>query len=201
MALSLAVSFGAFGAGSYDYGTNSYPAAQASEESVSDSAESASQAWGRGEYIIGEDLPAGEYLIYTEDTSENNTYSPATFTLYHRGSEGKKIGTFRFQHHGLITLYNGQRLILSRGWAVPADTASLELIPAGMYLAGRDIEPGTYRLSALTADGAHYALYNDVRYYYNYMDDYVTFFEPVTVTVEEGQYLELIDVGSIEKTG
>ena len=51
----------------------------------------------------------------------------------------------------------------------------------------------------LTSDGAHYALYNDVRYYYDYMDDYQTFFEPVTVTLEEGQYIELMDVSSVEK--
>ncbi len=158
-----------------------------------------SQVYGRGEYVIGEDMPAGEYRITTEDTSENNMYSTATLTLYRKGSDEKKIGTFRFQNQGLITLYNGQRLILSRGYASLADDTPVELKPAGMYKAGRDIEPGTYRLTALTSDGAHYALYNDVRYYYNYMDDYQTFFEPVTVTVQEGQYLELIDVASIEK--
>lgn len=157
------------------------------------------EIYGRGSYVIGVDMPAGEYAVFTEDTSENHAFSSCTFTLYKNDRDEKKIGTFRFQHHGLITLYNGQHLILSRGYAIPADQADISAGTTGMYKAGRDMEPGTYRLTPLTSDGAHYALYNDVRYYYDYMDDYQTFFEPVTVTLEEGQYIELMDVSSVEK--
>ncbi|MEQ2429048.1 hypothetical protein, partial [Enterocloster hominis (ex Hitch et al. 2024)] len=145
------------------------------------------------------DMPPGEYAVFTEDTSGNRAFSSSTLTLYKNDSDEKKIGTFRFQHHGLITLYNGQHLILSKGYAVLADQAGITPGPTGMYKAGRDMEPGTYRLTPLTSDGAHYALYNDVRYYYDYMDDYQTFFQPVEVTVAEGQYIELMDVSAIEK--
>ena len=98
-------------------------------------------------------------------------------------------------------LYNGQHLVLHDGWAVAADQADIEPGVSGMYKAGRDIEPGTYRLTALTAEGGSYALYNDVRYYYDYIDAYGRFIEPTVITVEEGQYLELTDVRDIEKIG
>lgn len=155
--------------------------------------------YGRGSYVIGRDMPAGEYAVFTEDTSPNNAFSSCTFTLYKNDLDEKKIGTFSFQHHGLVTLYNGQHLVLTKGYAVPGEQAGISLGTTGMYKAGRDMEPGTYRLTPMTSDGAHYALYNDVRYYYDYMDDYRTFSQPVTVTLEEGQYLELFDVSSVEK--
>ena len=72
---------------------------------------------------------------------------------------------------------------------------------SGMYKAGRDMEPGTYRLTALTSEGGSWALYNDVRYYYDYIDGYGRFAEPTVITVEEGQYLELTDVRDVEKIG
>ena len=169
-------------------------------EQTSETASSAQpEVYERGSYVIGRDMPAGEYAVFTEDTSENCAFSSSALTLYKNDLDEKKIGTFRFQHHGLITLYNGQHLILSKGYAVLADKAAITPGTTGMYKAGRDIEPGTYRLTPLTADGAFYALYNDVRYYYDYMDDYQTFFTPVEVTVEEGQYIELIDVSGFEK--
>ena len=36
-------------------------------------------------------------------------------------------------------------------------------------------------------------------YYYDYIDEYAALFEPVTVNIAEGQYLELFDAGSIER--
>lgn len=173
-------------------------AGQAAAEAVAGQ-EDMPEIYGRGSYVIGRDMPPGEYAVFTEDTSGNRAFSSSTLTLYKNDSDEKKIGTFRFQHHGLITLYNGQHLILSKGYAVLADQAGITPGPTGMYKAGRDMEPGTYRLTPLTSDGAHYALYNDVRYYYDYMDDYQTFFQPVEVTVAEGQYIELMDVSAIEK--
>lgn len=161
--------------------------------------ETAAAVYPRGSYIVGEDIPAGEYAVFTEDDTENNTYSTCTLTLYKDRYDEDKIGTFRFQHHGLITLYKGQHLILSRGYAVAADEADIKPGVSGVYKAGRDIEAGTYRLTPLTSDGAGYALYNDVRYYYDYMDGYETFFQPITIELKEGQYLELFDVGKIEK--
>lgn len=152
-----------------------------------------------GSYIVGDDLPPGEYAVFTEEEGKDAVYGSCSLTLYKDSTDEYKIGTFRFQHHGLITLYNGQHLILKKGYAVAADQAGIQPGPSGVYKIGRDMEPGTYRLSPLTSEGAYYAIYNDVRYYYDYIDAYGTFFEPVTVTLEEGQYIELTDVAYVEK--
>lgn len=154
--------------------------------------------YGQGSYVVGRDIPAGEYAVFAGQ-SDDNPYKTCSFTLYKSEQDEKRIGTFSFEHHGLVTLYNGQHLVLRRGYAVPAEEAGLSLAPYGMYLAGRDMEPGSYLVSPLTADGGYYALYNDVRYYYDYQDDYRRFLEPVVVTVAEGQYLELGNAASVVK--
>ena len=157
--------------------------------------------YGAGSYVVGVDIPAGEYAVFADGPEEGNPYRTCSFTLYKSDSDEKLIGTFRFENHGLVSLYNGQHLVLTSGYAVPAGNAGLTLAPYGMYLAGRDMEPGRYRISPLTADGGYYALYRDVRYYYDYQDDYRRFLEPVEITVAEGQYLELGGVSSGERGG
>ena len=156
-------------------------------------------AYGPGSYIIGQDMPPGEYAVFTEDRSPEGIYSSCTLSLYKDDTDQRRIGTFQVQHHGLITLYKGQHLVLTKGYAVEAARAGITLGTTGMYKAGRDMEPGTYRLTPLTSGGAYYALYNDVRYYYDYIDGYEPLFEPAVITVEEGQYLELYDVGAVER--
>lgn len=72
--------------------------AEASEDAV---------VYGPGSYVIGEDILPGEYAVFTEDTSEQNAYSTCTITLYKDDTDERRIGTFQFQHHGLISLYKG----------------------------------------------------------------------------------------------
>ena len=157
------------------------------------------QTYAAGSYVIGQDMPAGEYAIFTSDDSTDSTYSYCSLTLYKDESDERRIAELRFQHHGLITLYNGQHLVLSDGWAIAAEEADILPGVSGMYKVGRDMEPGTYQLTALTSEGGSWALYNGVRYYYDYSDGYGRFVDPTDITVEEGQYLELTDVREIEK--
>lgn len=157
------------------------------------------QTYAAGSYVIGQDMPAGEYAIFTSDDSTDSTYSYCSLTLYKDESDERRIAELRFQHHGLITLYNGQHLVLSDGWAIAAEEADILPGVSGMYKVGRDMEPGTYQLTALTSEGGSWALYNDVRYYYDYIDGYGRFVDPTVITVEEGQYLELTDVRDVEK--
>ena len=173
--------------------------AAAAAAETADPAAAPAQTYAAGSYVIGQDMPAGEYAIFTSDDSTDSTYSYCSLTLYKDESDERRIAELRFQHHGLITLYNGQHLVLSDGWAIAAEEADILPGVSGMYKVGRDMEPGTYQLMALTSEGGSWALYNDVRYYYDYIDGYGRFVDPTVITVEEGQYLELTDVREIEK--
>ena len=83
--------------------------------------------YGPGSYVVGEDILPGEYAVFTEDTSEQNAYSTCTITLYKDDTDERRIGIFQFQHHGLITLYKGQHLVITKGYAVEADRAGISL--------------------------------------------------------------------------
>lgn len=157
--------------------------------------EETAAVYSKGSYVAGETIPEGEYVIFSEDPQ--NLFSTASFSLFKDDSDAKRIRTFSVQNHALVHLYPGQHLVITRGYAMDVNDVELELEPAGMYLAGRDIEPGTYEIRPLSSEGGYYAVYSDVRYYYDYQRDYRRFFEPVTVTLEEGQYLEVGDAASI----
>lgn len=165
-----------------------------SEETIQE--ERQAVIYPKGSYIVGKDIPEGEYAVFAD--SEDNLYATASFSLYKDDTDQTTIGKFSVQNHGLVHLYPGQHLVITRGWAVAAQDGDLTLKPAGMYLAGRDIEPGTYRLTPLTSEGGYAAVYRDVRYYYDYQVSYRRFYEPTEIQIEEGQYLELGDVASIE---
>ncbi len=175
------------------------PGAAYAQETAAAGEQTGTVRYEQGSYVVGRDIPAGEYAVFAKPGEDANPYRTCNFTLYKDDSDEKRIGTFSFEHHGLVALYNGQHLKLRSGWAVPASEAGLSLAPYGMYLAGRDMEPGSYLVSPLTSEGGYYALYNDVRYYYDYQDDYRRFLEPTVITVAEGQYLELGNAASIVK--
>ena len=83
----------------------------------------------KGSYMVGRDIPAGEYAVFASPEGDGNPYRTCSFTLYKNDSDEKRIGTFRFEHHGLVTLYDGQHLLLQSGYAVPAGEAGLTLAP------------------------------------------------------------------------
>lgn len=70
------------------------------------------ETYGPGSYIVGKDMPPGEYGVFTDQALPEGAYSTCTITLYKDDTDEKRIGSFKFQHHGLITLYRGQHLEL-----------------------------------------------------------------------------------------
>ena len=69
----------------------------------------------KGSYVVGRDIPAGEYAVFASTDGDGNPYRTCSFTLYKNDSDEKRIGTFRFEHYGLVTLYDGQHLVLQSG--------------------------------------------------------------------------------------
>ena len=76
----------------------------------------------KGSYVVGRDIPAGEYAVFASTDGDGNPYRTCSFTLYKNDSDEKRIGTFRFEHHGLVTLYDGQHLVLQSGYAAVSYT-------------------------------------------------------------------------------
>ena len=141
-----------------------------------------SNTYNSGQYKVGTDIPAGEYVIFAN--------SGAGYFCLSSDSNGNDIITNNnFKYNSIISVLDGEYLALSRSYAVPIDEVqTLPLDEADMLKVGMHIESGEYKL---TADGGkgYYCVYNDGR-----QDDIEAnknFESSAYVTVKDGQYLLL----------
>lgn len=143
-----------------------------------------------GVYLIGSDLPAGEYAMIAQSSSVS-----AYYCVYPDTSKSDIIGNNNFELIDYVTVSDGQLLEVSRATIVPANQYSVDalqyLVGSGRFRVGKDIPAGTYKLEVNTSRRhGYYAVYNsslpdaDIVQNNNFENnDYVTIYE--------GQYLEI----------
>lgn len=148
-----------------------------------------------GMYLIGRDLPAGGYYVYTE----NSTVDIGTVEVYddlasRRGlvKTNNSFSSFRY-----ITVSDGQFLSVQNARFVPAQYAP-EHEPTdgkyfdGMYRVGWDMKADTYELEATGTAPAYYAIYSDATGTTHSIVENGNFEGTISVTVEDGQYLLIL---------
>ena len=167
-----------------------------------------------GDYVVGEDLPAGEYKLYAYTSSESEG-SIVVFPDSSSTSAADQLIITSFDDCFYITVTDGQYVSVLNAVIVPVEeagsTALTETVSEGMYKVGYDIEPGEYRVSFTSDSNVTYsyaislsssdvtsnsdgsAWVDDV--WYSDTDG-----EDSTITVSEGQYLELYGV-TVELVG
>ncbi|MGL5512994.1 MAG: S-layer homology domain-containing protein, partial [Sporomusa sp.] len=114
------------------------------EDSIVDST-----TYAAGTYKIGVDMPAGEYLI-TSGSSDSPTYMQVASDS--SNSLDSTITNDNFYNRIYITVSEGQYLKFTAGTAILAKASSAYsatggLYPSGMYLVGKDIPAGEYKIS------------------------------------------------------
>lgn len=138
-----------------------------------------------GQYWAGHDIPAGEYVLYCDDSKYSGYFSVST------DANGDNIlFNDNFGANSIITIKDGEFLELSRCYAVHAE--SVEAISAdgeGMFRIGQDLEPGTYKLISDSKYSGYYCIYSDSRHDEILSND--IFESQSYVTVSDGQYLLL----------
>ena len=146
-----------------------------------------------GDYVAGEDFPVGEYLLYVEDCFDDSM-----------GYDYGYIGTFHyyswFQNSFYADFIEGEHVSISGCSLYDLSKPLAENNPfekAGMFKVGFDLESGTY---TVIPDGSGFQPY--VKVHKNCKDyDSETFdnstspleddYEEETITVKNGEYLEL----------
>lgn len=144
-----------------------------------------------GVYMIGTDLPAGEYVLVAA-SAERSAY----YAVYPDASKSDILGNNNFELMDYVTVYNGQILEVNRASLVPSEEFDIDMtdlmVGSGRFKVGRDIPAGTYRLEKNRSGRTfgYYAVYNsslpdaDIIQNNNFeSNDYVT--------VYDGQYLEI----------
>ena len=152
----------------------------------SDDSNSNSTGYAGGMYEIGADMPAGEYLI----TSTGGYYEVATDST---GSLESIVTNDNYTNRAYVTVQEGQYFTFE-GTAVPAHGApafstSDGIYPEGMYLVGKDIPAGEYKISS--NGSGYYEVTSDSVGELNSIVTNENFEGDVYLTISEGQYLKL----------
>ena len=100
-----------------------------------------------GMYKVGTDIKAGEYVIVSDQMAYMQLSKDSTGTL------DSIIANENIQNRTIITIKDGQYFEVRGGDTYPIDKApkvevSDNLLPAGMYKVGLDVQPGEYKVIA-----------------------------------------------------
>lgn len=171
--------------------------------------------YDEGEYIVGKDIPAGEYVIFPKSEYSFKLFSNSQYTQTLAESSG---GT-----NSYLMLKDEQCLIISSGYVVSVDDAEIDSSSNyAIFKVGVDIEPGEYTFvcddSLQGGEGdnlqslwyVHYMEMEDngvlgqrdycgisatsFNYFtYTYVDDNFVEYDTVNydITVKEGEYIKV----------
>ena len=156
---------------------------------------SPSETYPPGTYLAGSDLPAGTYL-FEQDTGMFP--GKVLLTSDDSGSLSSVLDDIGFYNRLYLTIREGE-YVQFEGTARPADAAppykkssGSESYPSGMYLVGKDLEPGVYEISSSRAGTAgSYSISADARGNMSSFYQRTTISEPVLQVLEDGQYITL----------
>lgn len=146
--------------------------------------------YGPGMYLVGKDIPAGEYFVVS-NTGTLDGYFEITEDA--TGDIGSIITNGTVGLNGYVTVENGQYLKISHAYFALAES-----VPPidwegqyydGMYKVGKDIAPGTYKVSCITS--GYYEVARDSRHLLESIVANDNFQGSVYVTLSEGQYITL----------
>lgn len=146
--------------------------------------------YGEGQYLVGVDIPSGEYMLWATDDNYDGYFCYSTDA---NGKDIIKNGTFGA--NSIIKVRYGEYLTLTRCYAVAlADAETPEKVGGaygeGFYIVGEHIPAGTYKLIATdTTYSGYYCIYNDLRR--EDIDSNAVFDNSRYVELSDGQYLYL----------
>ncbi len=152
------------------------------------------RALNAGTYLVGKDIEPGEYLI-TSNKNDLGYYEVKNGT----SSSADILDNGFAQPNAYITVEKGQYLKIqgctakvARFNPLPSNQTSIK---EGMYIVGKDIKSGEYKIQAKTGKSAYWSLSKNSRANDNGKLLANGSFEGTTyVTLQDGEYLDLKDI-------
>lgn len=140
-------------------------------------------------YKIGQDMPAGEYVLFAEiaDVNYFQVSNDSSGSLASISANGV------FKTNTIVTVDNGQYFNFIGCYAVPITEASeLDTTKEGMFKVGLHLDPGEYQLWPTDgADVSYYAVMKDSTHNMESIKTNGVLENREYITVEKGEYLEL----------
>ena len=139
-----------------------------------------------GQYKVGVDIPAGEYVLLATDGS-------GYFSVTSDANGNDIVFNDNFDVSSIVTVLEGEYITLKRCAAFPSsdfyEKKTINVNPGTMLKVGYDIQPGEYRLVTSDGEKGYYCIYASSR-----QDDIIAndnFEQSTYITLTEGQYLVL----------
>lgn len=150
-----------------------------------------------GMYKIGQDMPAGEYKLYSTEGLSGVSY----FEIAKDSSNTIEsiIANDNFYSFTYVTLAEGQYFKLTDARAVPVNDAAVSdpengKYSSGMYKVGFDIPAGEYKVFPEEDSTLGYGYYEITSNSAHVLDSIIAndnFEDPRYITLKEGQYVKL----------
>lgn len=148
--------------------------------------------YGPGTYKVGKDIPAGDYILVS-----NNTSYKAYFSVYKDANKNNIQFNDGFGVNRLITVYDGEYLELTRCTAFELqefrEYYTVQTTKDDcMFEVGVDVAPGEYKVMATNSSKkGYYCIYDDMRQSNIIAND--VFDNSTYCDIKEGQYILLKD--------
>ena len=144
-----------------------------------------------GRYQAGTDLPAGEYVVLAVQAES----AAPRYVIYENSSQDPDVVDYDdFEYNAIIRVEEGQVLELRDASASPIDEVrEIDHFYGNMYKVGYHIPEGTYWVSPYEDDYGLCYILSDPSDSYEAVLDYCYVYDRVAVSVEKGQYVQLID--------
>lgn len=143
-------------------------------------------AYAPGQYKVGVDIPAGEYILFSTDLNYNGYFFET------RDSNGNDfVKSDGFSYNAIITISEGNYLELSRAKAIPSElNPPVDTSGEGYFEIGRHLPAGEYKLTQVDDSmSGYYFVYTDSTLEHFAASD--SFTGQAYVSVQDGQILEL----------
>lgn len=139
-----------------------------------------------GQYKVGQDIPAGEYVIFPSETNRKGFYFE---TLDANGDQYDDTGSV--VTNGIVMLDEGNYIELDHAYAIPIEeNPAVDTTGEGTFKVGYHIDAGEYKVSQIdTSRHGFYFVFKD-----STKESYAasnSFDGSVYVSVSDGQVLEL----------
>lgn len=153
-----------------------------------------------GTYVVGKDIPAGEYIIVSHDSVR------ADYSIFH-GYADLIAEMFSYESDCIMssfTVEDGETLFVNGGAFISSESSyeppAFRILFDGTYKVGREIPAGKYFLRpSNSTDSGYYEICSDNRHLPSSIIESSSFSVPFYIDLEEGQYLRLesavLDIG------
>ena len=149
------------------------------------------QSYDSGSYLIGQDIPAGDYLLVEND----NAVFPSVVVREGVNEDSGLVSHHLINRQAVVRLKEGRWLTLTDARACPLSRATMtesEIVDEGGYLVGTTLAAGKYRVSLIErAPLSSYSVYDGVLGSGEQLLKFEVIRETTELSLNDGEYVEL----------